>query len=168
LIAQYRAIASEVCEKDWIASIHAANPDRLATVASPVTEIPLSLTEVLPPLPPIDRTAAGSLVPTGSSYLNALAAEEKELQALEAQELALLGRMSNSLERLTQNQSQWNRANDLRRQRLLRQTRLEAATLATELEAEFDETLRESQYNIRSGNIAAPGKPQAPLQSQPA
>jgi len=107
-------------------------------------------------------------VPTGSSYLNALAAEEKELQALEAQELALLGRMSNSLERLTQNQSQWNRTNDLRRQRLLRQTRLEAATLATELEAEFDETLRESQYNIRSGNIAAPGKPQAPLQSQPA
>jgi len=110
----------------------------------------------LPPLPPVDRTAAGSLVPTGSNYLSALEEEELELQQLEAEELALLGRMSGNLERLEQNQSQWQRTNDLRRQRLLRQTRLEAAALATELEAEFEETLRESQYNIRRGNVGKP------------
>lgn len=108
------------------------------------------------PLPPVDRTVAGSLVPTGSNYLSALEEEELELQQLEAEELALLGRMSGNLERLEQNQSQWQRTNDLRRQRLLRQTRLEAAALATELEAEFEETLRESQYNIRRGNVGKP------------
>ena len=102
---------------------------------------------------PVDHTAAGSLIPTGSSYLNALVEEELELEQLEAQELELLGRMNGNLNRLTQNQTQWQRTNDLRRQRLLRQTRLEAAALATELEAEFDETLRESQYNIRRGSV---------------
>lgn len=116
----------------------------------------LSSNEDRPPLPSVDRTAAGSLVPTGSNYLSALEEEELELQQLEAEELALLGRMSGNLERLEQNQSQWQRTNDLRRQRLLRQTRLEAAALATELEAEFEETLRESQYNIRRGNVGKP------------
>jgi hypothetical protein len=118
-----------------------------------------------PPLPPVDRTAASSLVPTGSSYLSALKEEELELEQLETQELELLGRMHGNLERLTQNQTQWQRTNDLRRQRLLRQTRLEAATLATELEAEFDETLRESQYNIRCGNVGKPPVVPPPSQS---
>ncbi len=119
-----------------------------------------------PFLPPVDRTAADSLVPTGSSYLSALEEEELELQQLEAQELKLLERMSSNLERLDQNKTQWQRTNDLRRQRLLRQTRLEAAALATELEAEFDETLRESQYNIRRGNVGKP--PVEALRSQSA
>lgn len=114
---------------------------------------------------PVDRTASSSLVPTGSSYLSALEEEERELQQLEAEELALLERMSGNLERLEHNQSQWQRTNDLRRQRLLRQTRLEAAALATELEAEFEETLRESQYNIRRGNVGKPLDQEARSQS---
>ncbi len=157
LIAEYRASTSTLSEEDWIASVHAVNPEKLATAvpSAPAVsdDIPVSPTEVMPP---VDRTAAGSLIPTGSSYLSALAAEELELEQLEAQELELLGRMQNNLERLNQNQTQWQRTNDLRRQRLLRQTRLEAATLATELEAEFDETLRESQYNIRQSTVGKP------------
>jgi hypothetical protein len=175
LMAAYRTSAINISEEDWIASVHAANPEKLATVAAASSapgEIPVSPTEVMPPafgdrppLPPVDRTAASSLVPTGSSYLSALKEEELELEQLETQELELLGRMHGNLERLTQNQTQWQRTNDLRRQRLLRQTRLEAATLATELEAEFDETLRESQYNIRRGNVGKPPAVSPPSQS---
>jgi hypothetical protein len=170
LIAKYRAESSSMTESDWIASVHAANPEKVAATATqPQDDIPLSRTEVLPPyrpalppsdrpavLPPVDRTAAPSHLPTGSSYLNALEEEELELEQLEAQELELLERMSNNLQRLDQNHAQWQRTNDLRRQRLLRQARLEAAALATELEAEFEETLRESQYNIRRGNVGKP------------
>jgi hypothetical protein len=176
LMATYRTSATNASEEDWIASVHAANPEKLATVAAAASsapgEIPVSPTEVMPPapgdrptLPPVDRTAASSLVPTGSSYLSALKEEELELEQLETQELELLGRMHGNLERLTQNQTQWQRTNDLRRQRLLRQTRLEAAALATELEAEFDETLRESQYNIRRGNVGKPPAVPPPSQS---
>jgi hypothetical protein len=154
-------------KKKWAKVLAERFADRVATVAAAASsapgEIPVSPTEVMPPapgdrptLPPVDRTAASSLVPTGSSYLSALKEEELELEQLETQELELLGRMHGNLERLTQNQTQWQRTNDLRRQRLLRQTRLEAAALATELEAEFDETLRESQYNIRRGNVGKP------------
>ena len=151
-------------KKKWAAVLAERFADR-AAASAPAAESPVIRPEVLPrenqqpfngdraSLPPVDRTAAGSLVPTGSSYLSALEEEELELQQLEAQELELLERMNGNLERLTQNQTQWQRTNDLRRQRLLRQTRLEAAALATELEAEFDETLRESQYNIRRGNV---------------
>jgi len=161
LIVEYRTAAIELSEEDWIASVHAANPEKLApNPLAASTEIPVRPTEVVPltdddrlPLPPVDRTAAGSLVPTGSSYLSALEEEELELQQLETQELELLERMNINLERLDHNQTQWQRTNDLRRQRLLRQARLEAAALATELEAEFEETLRESQYNIRRGSV---------------
>ena len=154
-------------KKKWDSVLRELFADRVESWNSAQSE-PAIRPEVLPredqrssngdrlPLPPVDRTAAGSLVPTGSNYLSALEEEELELQQLEAEELALLGRMSGNLERLEQNQSQWQRTNDLRRQRLLRQTRLEAAALATELEAEFEETLRESQYNIRRGNVGKP------------
>jgi hypothetical protein len=169
LIAEYRTAATELSEEDWIASVHAANVEKLAAIApatsSEPTNIPIGLTEVMPPLrgdrpfsPAIDRTAARSLVPAGTSYLSALEEEEWELQQLETQELELLGRMNDNFQRLSQNQAQWQRTNDLRRQRLLRQTRLEAAALATELEAEFDETLRESQHNLRSGKVGKPSE----------
>lgn len=75
---------------------------------------------------------------------------------MEDQELQLLGRMYQSYQRLDQNQAQWDRTTDLRRQRLLRQTRLEAAALATEMEAEFEDTLRETQYRIRRGAVGKP------------
>ncbi|MBD3885945.1 hypothetical protein IFO70_30015 [Phormidium tenue FACHB-886] len=138
--------------EDWNAA--RSTPAIRPEILPPEEKQPLN--DDRPLLPPVDRTAANSLLPSGSSYLNALEDEERELQQLEAQELELLERMSSNLERLNYNQTQWQRTNDLRRQRLLRQTRLEAATLATELEAEFEETLRESQYNLRHGNVGKP------------
>jgi hypothetical protein len=161
-------------KKKWDLVLRELFADRVESWNSAQSE-PAIRPEVLPGenqrfsnggLPPVDRTAAGSLVPTGSSYLSALKEEELKLQQLEAEELALLGRMSGNLDRLEQNQSQWQRTNDLRRQRLLRRTRLEAAALATELEVEFEETLRESQYNIRRGNVGKP--PAATPRSQSA
>jgi hypothetical protein len=143
-------------KKKWATVLAARFANRIAP-ANASAEPPAIRLKVLPPdgeeLPPVDRTAAGSFVPTGSNYLSALEEEELELQQLEVQELDLLERMSSNLERLDHNQTQWQRTNDLRRQRLLRQNRLEAAALATELEAEFEETLRESQYNIRRGSV---------------
>lgn len=134
-----------------------------AAANAPSPEAPAIRPEVLPregQPAPVERTAASSLVPTGVNYLTALEEEEAELQALEVQEIELLNRMHQSYTRLNQNQAQWDRTADLRRQRLLRQTRLEAAALATELEAEFENTLRETQYQIQRGNVPAPGKPQ--------
>ncbi len=168
LMEQYQnALRNGLKFKGWKAQVQAENEEEyqswLASQQSPAIR-----PDVLPRDDeryadcPVDRTAASSLVPTGSDYLNALEEEELELERLESEELALLNRMAGNLSRLTQNQEQWNRTNSLRRQRLLRQTRLEAAALATELEAEFDETLRESQYNIRRGNVV--GKP--PVKSQ--
>ncbi|NJL20116.1 MAG: hypothetical protein HC895_03630 [Leptolyngbyaceae cyanobacterium SM1_3_5] len=107
-------------------------------------------------LPPADRTANGSRVPTGHSFLNAMQEEEAELKDLEDRELKLLGRICQSYDRLHQSQQQWDRTSDLRRQRLLRQTRLEAAALETEMEAEFEDTLHETQYRIRRGAVGKP------------
>lgn len=119
-----------------------------------------------PALPPADRTANASHVPTGRSFLNAMQEEEAELQDLEDRELKLLGRICQSYDRLNQSQQQWDRTSDLRRQRLLRQTRLEAAALATEMEAEFEDTLHETQYRIRRGAVGKP--PAEPPRSQSA
>lgn len=160
--------ASGLIARKWGAKMAQRFVDRVSVapvVRSVQAEAPAIRPDVLPPLPPIDRTAAGSLLSTGSSYLSALEEEEAELQQLETQELELLERMSSNLDRLNQNQSQWSRTNDLRRQRLLRQTRLEAAALATELEVEFEETLRESQHNIRHGNVGKSPATAAPSQS---
>ncbi len=163
MVELHQATQSEKLTYDeWIERIHTSEEYQTWKQSQPQRgNEPLAIRpDVLPSedeyadrRPPVDRTAAGSIVPTGNTYLNALEEEELELERLESEELALLNRMAGNLTRLTQNQTQWNRTNDLRRQRLLRQTRLEAAALATELEAEFDETLRESQYNIRRGNV---------------
>ncbi|MEP0872923.1 hypothetical protein NDA01_24195 [Trichocoleus desertorum AS-A10] len=150
-------------KKKWAQVLTERFGDRAAANA-PSPEAPAIRPEVLPredQPAPVERTAASSLVPTGVNYLTALEEEEAELQVLEAQEVELLNRMHQSYTRLNQNQAQWDRTADLRRQRLLRQTRLEAAALATELEAEFENTLRETQYQIQRGNVPAPGKPQA-------
>ncbi|MBW4489949.1 MAG: hypothetical protein KME12_19375 [Trichocoleus desertorum ATA4-8-CV12] len=151
-------------KKKWAQVLTERFGDRAATSHAPGPEAPAIRPEVLPregQPTSVDRTAASSLVPTGVNYLTALEEEEAELQALEVQEIELLNRMQQSYTRLNQNQAQWDRTADLRRQRLLRQTRLEAAALATELEAEFENTLRETQYRIQRGNVPAPGKPQA-------
>lgn len=151
-------------KKKWAQVLIERFGDRAAASHAPSPEAPAIRPEVLPregQPAPVERTAASSLVPTGVNYLTALEEEESKLQALEAQEIELLNRMHQSYTRLNQNQAQWNRTADLRRQRLLRQTRLEAAALATELEAEFENTLRETQYQIQRGNVPAPGKPQA-------
>ncbi|MFE4108438.1 hypothetical protein [Almyronema epifaneia] len=162
LIAGFRQAAESMSAEDWVASIHAQNPDLLHAQQ----KILLSVAEVVPleadsgeEFYRVDRTAASSLVPSGESYLEALGEQKSELEAIEAQELVLLQRMQSSLHRLNQSQDQWSRANDLRRQRLLRQARLEAATLAIELEEEFENTRRETQYRIQTGQV--PGKPQA-------
>ena len=161
LIAEFRQAAESMSAEDWVASVHAQNSDLFHAQE----KVPLSVTEVVPleagsgkELYPVDRTAASSLVPSGESYLEALSEQKSELEAIEAQELALLQRMQSGLHRLNQGQDQWSRANDLRRQRLLRQARLEAATLAIELEEEFENTRRETQYRIQTGQV--PGKPQ--------
>jgi hypothetical protein len=116
-------------------------------------------------LPPADRTANRSHLPTGRSFLDAMQEEESELKDLEAREVKLLGRIYQSYDRLNQSQQQWDRTSDLRRQRLLRQTRLEAAALATEMEAEFEDTLRETQYRIRRGAVGKSPVETAPSQS---
>jgi hypothetical protein len=158
LIAEYREAATSLSEEDWIATVHAANPEKLPT------DIPISPTEVMPSdreqgTKQADRPTSSSLLPTGRNFLDALKEEETELVELETQELQLLERMNEGLTRLTHASTQWDQANQLRRQRLLRQTRLEAASLAIELEGEFEDTLRETQYQIQRGNVPVPGKP---------
>jgi hypothetical protein len=49
LIAEYRAAAAELSEEDWIASVHAANPEKLPNTATAQKrdDVPLSPTEVM-------------------------------------------------------------------------------------------------------------------------
>ena len=162
LMGDYRA--SGLIARKWSVKIAERFTDRVAAANAPKPESSAIHPDVLPPMGAGsqngDRSSTGgSLVPTGNSFLAALEEEEAELLEIEAKELRLLGRMGEGLSRLTHASSQWDRANQLRKQRLLRQTRLEAASLAVELEEEFENTLRETQYQIQRGNIPVPGKP---------
>ncbi len=136
----------------WKAQVWEQNPDLVTAYQASQSQPSFS--------PIYDRPiTSSSLVPTGRNFLMALEEEQAELQKIEASELQLLQRMSDGFDRLTHASAQWNQANDLRRQRLLRLTRLEAASLAVELEEEFENTLRETQYQIQRGNLPTLGKP---------
>ncbi|NJO66118.1 MAG: hypothetical protein HC832_00365 [Leptolyngbyaceae cyanobacterium RM1_405_57] len=150
-------------KKKWAAELAERFTDRVPAISTATTEPAAIRPDVLPPVnEPLldgDCPVSGSLLPTGINFLAALEEEEAELLEIEARELRLLGRMGEGLTRLTHSSAQWERTNQLRKQRLLRQTRLEAASLAVELEEEFENTLRETQYQIQRGNVPAPGKP---------
>jgi hypothetical protein len=51
LIIDYRVVATELSEEDWIVSVHAANPKKLSTSSAllPSTHLPVSPTEVISP-----------------------------------------------------------------------------------------------------------------------
>jgi hypothetical protein len=157
-------------KKLWAEELATQYADRVADWNATQSE-PAIRPDVLPPHNESstgDRPAASeSLLPTGRTFLNALQEEEAELSAVEARELVLIGRMGEGLTRLTHASQQWQQASQLRRQRLLRETRLEAASLAVELEEEFENTLRETQYHIQHGNVPMPGKPPSPTPRSP-
>lgn len=170
LMGDYRA--SGLIARKWGEKMAERFADRIADSSNPPAINP----DVLPPEgevnPEGDRlTSLPSLVPTGQNYLAAPGEEEAELHKLQTDELQLMGEMHQGLSRLTQSSEQWNRANQLRRQRLLKQTRLEAASLAIELEEEFENTLRETQYRLQRGNLSTPeptpGKPPTQAQRSP-
>jgi hypothetical protein len=138
----------------WKTQVWAQNPELVAAYQASQNQPPASGNRDHP-------TTSRSLVSTGLNFLMALEEEQAELQKIEASELRLLHRMSDSFERLTHASAQWDQANHLRRQRLLRLTRLQAASLAVELEEEFETTLRETQYQIQRGNLPSLGKPPA-------
>ncbi|MEP1080205.1 hypothetical protein NDI52_33120 [Leptolyngbya sp. PL-A3] len=168
LMGDYRA--SGLIARKWGERMAERFADRIAAAKPPATAPQTIDPDVLPPESEPgtggDRQSpTRPLLPQGRNYLAAPEEEEAELNNLQTQELQLLGQMHQGLSRLNHASEQWNRANQLRRQRLIKQTRLEAASLAIELEEEFETTLHEVQYRLQRGDLSTPeptpGKPPA-------
>jgi hypothetical protein len=97
LITEYRAVAAELSEEDWIASVHAANPENFTTpnASSAPTEIPVSLTEVIP------HSSIQVLNPEQCSELDRLAALAESMQVYKPSQVDLNGSQDEILDLLT-------------------------------------------------------------------
>jgi hypothetical protein len=97
LITEYRAVAAELSEEDWIASVHAANPEKFTTPNAPSasTEIPVSPTEVIP------HSSIPVLNPDQCSELDRLAAMAESMQVYKPSQVDLNGSQDEILDLLT-------------------------------------------------------------------
>jgi len=84
LIAQYRVAVKDLSEEAWIASIHAANPDKIAS-ETPVppasaSEVPIAGRLNLPTIAPVSSAIvpSGQMLPTDTREAKTLAATGKQ------------------------------------------------------------------------------------------
>ncbi|MDX2245069.1 MAG: hypothetical protein NW224_30700 [Leptolyngbyaceae cyanobacterium bins.302] len=188
LIAEYRAVASNVSEENWIASVHAANPEKLS--APPTTQrqndVPLSPTEVLPREdeqpsngdPCGNGNAArpgGMLLHIGSSlalpkipgvvtpgndtaYLTQAQQRMQQFEALQQQVLAQIQQQQKEAETLN---AQYQEATSLSDQLLLQEFQLKGVQLGYTALQLKQQAFKATVQAAEAGTLPAPGKLQS-------
>lgn len=178
LIAEYRALASNVSEEDWITSIHAANPEKLSTI--PTTQkqddVPLSPAQVLPQENDQSRNGdrpGGMVLHIGSSLslppipgiVNPgndtayLTQTQQRLQQFEAMQQQVLAQMQQQQEEAEALNAQYQEAISLSDQLLLQEFQLKGVQLGYTALQLKQQAFKATVQAAEAGTLPAPGKP---------
>lgn len=187
LIAEYRASASDLAEEEWIASVHAAHPEKLATVrtAQQQAEVPISPTEVLPhqgyrphqgdnlggltlhPGSSLAMPAISSLVPPSddTAYLTRI---ETRLAAFESLQQQAISQMQEQFEQAQALNTQYQEAMSLSDQLLLKEFQLKGMQLGYTALQLKQQAFKATIQAVEAGSLPTPGKPLAERDRPPA
>ncbi len=175
LVAEYRAVSTKLSEEAWIASVHAANSEKLATSNAPSApaEIPISPTEVMLPtngdrpggmvlhigsslaLPPIP-----GVIPPGNdtAYLTQAQQRLQQFEALQQQVIAQMEQQQKESEDLN---AQYQEATRLSDQLLLQEFQLKGIQLGYTALKLKQQAFKATIQAAETGTLPAPGKPQS-------
>lgn len=177
LIAAYRALASNVSEEDWIASIHAANPEKLPTnlTTQKQDDVPLSPTEILPQEKDQPRNGdrpRGMVLHIGSSlalpaipsivtpcndtaYLTQAQQRLQQFESLQQQVIAQMEQQQKEAEALN---AQYQEATSLSDQLLLQEFQLKGVQLGYTALQLKQQAFKATIQAAEAGTLPVPGK----------
>jgi len=184
LISEYRAVAAELSEDDWIASVHAANPDKMP-VANVTTAQPVETQAIRPEVLPQTGEATGQrlsglslhlgssltlpaipgIVPPGNDTAY-LSQTQQKLEQFEALQQQVLTQMQQQYDQAQTLNAQYQEATSLSDQLLLQKFQLRGVQLGYTALQLKQQAFKSTVQAAESGTLAVPGKPQ-PESAQP-
>ena len=175
LIAEYRVSAANLSEEDWILSVHAANPEKLAA-ASPAApsacdQTLVSPTEVMPstdgerslrfPLhlgSSLTLPSIASIITPGDDTAYLMQTQQR-MQQFEALQQQVITQMQQQHEQAQALNAQYQEATSLNDQLLLQEFQLKGVQLGYAALRVKQQAFKATIQSVETGAPTAPGKP---------